>query len=254
MSFKSIMINFINRNALKNADRITRYASSVYPHISESKSTIVINNALTKKELNTKERYRLLNLKNRYKLKMDKLRYRGGYGFEQFQIIIDCLKNSKLGNCYESSILAEIIGKINGLKNIFSAQVFYTKNTDNINMRFDHGVAVITDKTFEKDIKYTFKNKDAIIIYPWLGITDFAGEYINKIRTVFSNMFPKQLEDYSKCLENIAKDSKNIKEFNKKRKSECYKPQFFFQLHEHENLPIEMTEKLSEEFPELILK
>lgn len=248
------MINFKSRNvSIRNADRITRHVNSVYPHLSESKSRIFINQMIQKHSSNQKKCLDLSRLRLNYESKMDNLRFRGGYGIEQFRIIIDNLKNHKLGNCYESAILAQIIGKINGLKNIYPAKMFFTKNDSKINMQFDHAIALITDKPFENGYKYQFKNKDAIIIDPWLGITEFAGEYINKLRTQFCKYFPMQIADDSSKMNSLAFDSKNIEEFNQARKK-CFKHEFYFKLHDDEVLSQDEAKILSDEFPELIIK
>lgn len=248
------MITFQSRNGtIRKADRITRHVNSVYPHISESRTRIFINQVIQKHTDNQNICNKLSGLKFKYEKKLDNLRFRGGYGIEQFRIIIDNLKNHKLGNCYESAVLAQIIGKINGLKNIYPAQIYFTKNNSKAIMQFDHAVAVVTDKPFEKDYKYQLKNKDAIIIDPWLGVTDFAGEYILKLKSLFIRKFPNQLSDDSRMLQLIAQDSKNTEEFNQKRKK-CFKPDFYFKLHDDEVLLPEEALILKKEYPELIIK
>ena len=247
------MISFQSRNsAIRNADRITRHVNSVYPHISESKFRIYANEVIQNNSGNPKMCLDLSKLKFKYESKMDALRFRGGYGLEQFKIIIDNLKNHKLGNCYESAILAQIIGKINGIKNIYPAQMFFTKNSPQINMQLDHAVAVITDKPFEKDFKYQFKNKDAIIVDPWLCVTDYVGEYLSRIRNQLHKNFPF-LSDNEIRMKNFAANSNNLAEFNQTRKK-CFKHEFFFKLHEDEISTPEETEMLKKEFPELIFK
>lgn len=246
------MITFEGRQSIiRKADRITRKTNSVYPHLSESKKRIFINQVIQKNSFNQKMCNDLSKLKYKYETKLDNLRFRGGYGIEQFRIIIDNLKNHRIGNCYESAILAQIIGKINGVKNIYPAQIYFTKNSSKVNMQFDHAVAVLTDKPFEKDYKYQFKNKEAIVIDPWLGITDFAGEYFNKLRTQFSKIFPIQLSDDSRKMRLIALESSNLEEFHKKRK-ECFKPEFYLKLHDDEVLSEEDALILKKDYPELI--
>lgn len=254
MGFDLGMISFKGRNiSIINADRITRHVNSVYPHLSESKSILSINHGMNKYAGKQTKTYGLANLKLRLMSKMDNFRYRGGFGFEQFKIIIDNFKNHHLGNCYESAILAQIIGKINGQKNIYPAQLYFTKDSSEKKIQFDHAVAVIIDKAFDKNYKYQFKNKDAIIVDPWLGVTEFAGEYINKLRTLYFKMFPGQLSDYSNKMEILASESKTIEEFNQKRK-EIFKPKFYFELHDKEVLSMDDAQILSKEFPELIIK
>lgn len=247
------MINFKSRNsAIRQADRITRSVCSIYPHVSVSKSNINIERIVKKNSNNQNKCYKLLNLQLKNSMKIDKLRYRGGFGLEQFKIIIENLKKHKIGNCYEETVLAQIIGKINGIKNIYPASIYFTKNASGVNMEFDHAVAIITDKPFEKGYKYPFKNRDAIIIDPWLGITEFAGEYFNRLRTQFAKIFPNKISDNTPLLKCISRDSKSIAEFNTRRR-QCFKPEFFLKLHDEEVLSESDAEKLKKEFPELML-
>ncbi len=246
------MINFRSKNsAIRQADRITRTVNSVYPHISESKSKLNIDKFISKNTENEKRNYTLSKLKLKNSMKLDNLRNRGGYGFEQFRIIIENLKKHKIGNCYEESVLAQIIGKINGIKNIYPASVYYTKSPFEKSIKFYHAVAIITDKPFAKDYKYQFKNKDAIIVDPWLGITEFAREYFNRLITQFAKEFPNKISDNTNLLKCISRDSKSIEEFNTKRR-QCFKPEFFLTLHDDEVLSEADAEKLKQEFPELI--
>lgn len=87
-----------------------------------------------------------------------------------------------LGNCAEEAKLAELIGKISGIKNIYSGSIFAGKGFAK------HDVAFITDKEIKENKKYQFKNKEALIIDPWLGITEFAGNYFKTIKTNFSKL------------------------------------------------------------------
>ena len=247
------MINFKGRNcAIQQADRITRSVHSIYPHVSESMTRINIENYILKHSENQKQNYMLSGLKLKNSIKIDTLRFRGGFGLEQFKIIIENLKKHRFGNCYEESVLAQIIGKINGQKNIYPASIYYTKNSSGMNIEFDHAVAIITDKPFEKNYKYEFKNKDAIVIDPWIGITQFAGEYFKSLRTQFNKLFTNKISDNDYLFKHIAQTSNNIKEFNLKRK-ECFKPKFYFKLHDDEILSQNDAEELKKEYPELIL-
>lgn len=222
------MITFKSRNnAIKQADRITRSISSIYPHISESRTNISIERLVKKHSDNKRKCYQLSNLMFKNSTKLDKLRYRGGFGLEQFRIIISNLKEHKIGNCYEETVLAQIIGKLSGLKNIYPASIYYKQISTNLKKEFDHAVAVITYKPFEKDHKYQFKNKDAIILDPWLGITEFAGDYFTRLKTQFNNMFSHKVQD--------AKE-------------------FYLKLHDEEVLPEDDINILKKEYPELILE
>ncbi len=246
------MISFKSRNqAIKNADRITRSVSSIYPHISGSRSGIKIRHfQQIHYPLPIYYRFGNLNLKNSNKL--NSLRYRSGEGIDLFRNIIDTLKNHKIGNCYEESVLAQIIGKINGIQNIYTSKIYFNRNSSDCQMQLDHAVAIITDKPFVKDRKYDFKHKDAVIIDPWLGITEYAGDYIRRIKTNFINLFPN-IPDFTYTLNYLAKYSQNINQFHKERKK-IFKPDFSFMLHEEEVLSDEYTKILKKEYPELNFK
>lgn len=78
----------------------------------------------------------------------------------------------KLGNSAEEVELASIIGRINGQNNIYSASI------DGL----DHGVCFITGKAVKEGKSQVLKDKDAIVIDPQLGITDYAGNYFVKLK------------------------------------------------------------------------
>ena len=246
------MISFQSRNsAIRQADRITRSVNSIYPHISESKTKKMAEH---QQFLNYPDKicYKLGNLKLKNSIKIDTLRYKHREGIDLFRDIIDMLKNHKIGNCYESAVVAEIIGKINGIKNIYPSKIFFNKNSSGYQTQLDHVVAIITDNSFMPDRYYSFKNKDAIIIDPWLGITEFAGDYINKLRTNFVNIF-SGIPDYKDTSKFLKRTTNNIEEFKKTQKY-MFKPDFSFKLHVNEVLSIEDANTLKNEYPELVIK
>ncbi len=170
------MITFTSRNHnIRNADLITRKAHSLYPHISESKITSMIGKDQVKDLFfgQMSLEYALKFAAERLKIDMDEK--------NTYKYILEALQKG-LGNCYEESKLAEIIARINGQKNIYSGKIYAGKGFAK------HEVAFITDKEIKPDKLYRFKNKEAIILDPWLGITDYAGNYFNRIRTNFGKM------------------------------------------------------------------
>ena len=119
-----MMITFEGRNnAIIQADKIKRHVSSVYPHVSESKSKIAINKYLKQMnyDFNSDKSRKLLDLRLENSCKINTMRYVLSDGINSLRNIIYTLKNIKIGNCYEEARLAEIIGKINGQDNIYSA-------------------------------------------------------------------------------------------------------------------------------------
>lgn len=212
-----IMITFTGRkNNIRNADIITRKAHSQYPHISESRINAAISQDKVKDLFwgQMSLEYALKFASERLNIELDEK--------NAHKHVIESLKKG-LGNCYEESKLAELIAKVNGQKNIYSGKIFAGKGLAK------HEVAFITDKKIEPDKLYKFKNKEAIILDPWLGITDFAGNYFKKIRTDFSkilgirpNSKPKIQPDFSSKISarKIAEYKKNnpeliIKKFKK---------------------------------------
>ena len=246
------MISFKSRNeAIRNADRITRAVNTIYPHISESKIRKSVEHQQAIK-YPSNICYKLGDFKLKKSLMIDNLRFKHRGGTDLFRDIINMLKEHKIGNCYESAVVAEIIGKINGIKNIYPAKIYFNKNKSGYQMQLDHVVAIITDKSFKPEGYYNFKNNDAIIVDPWLGVTEFAGDYINKLRTNFANIFPgiPDLKDTYKFLKSI---THNVEEFKTERKH-MFKPDFTFKLHTDELLSVKDAESLKKEYPELILK
>ena len=246
------MISFKSRNhAIRQADRITRFANSVYPHVSESKIKKSVEHQQAIKYPDN-ICYKLGNFKLKKSMELDNLRYKHGQGIDLFRDIINMLKQHKIGNCYESAVVAQIIGKINGINNIYPAKIFFNKNNSKYQTQLDHVVAIITDKSFQPEGYYNFKNNDAIIVDPWLGITEYAGDYINKLRTSFVNIFPA-IPDSKYLFKSLRNITNTLEEFNQKRKN-MFKPDFSFKLHTDELLSLQDAETLKKEYPELIFK
>jgi len=246
------MISFKSRNqAIRQADRITRFTNSVYPHVSESKIKKSVEHQQAIKYPDD-ICYKLGNFKLKKSMELDNLRYKHGQGIDLFRDIINMLKQHKIGNCYESAVIAQIIGKINGINNIYPSKIFFNKNKSGYQTQLDHVVAIITDKPFKPEGYYNFRNKDAIIVDPWLGVTEYVGDYINKLRTNFVNIFPA-IPD-SKISFKILKNITNTLEEFKKERKYVFKPDFSFKLHTDELLSLQDAESLKKEFPELIIK
>ena len=170
------MITFTSRHQeIRKADLITRKAHSIYPHISESRIAAIIAQDKVKELFwgQMSMEYALKFAGERLKMEEDEKNL--------YQHIIDAMKKG-LGNCAEEAKLAELIGKISGIKNIYSGSIFAGKGFAK------HDVAFITDKEIKENKKYQFKNKEALIIDPWLGITDFAGNYFKMIKTTFAKL------------------------------------------------------------------
>ena len=178
------MITFTSRkHSIRNADLITRKAHSVYPHISESKITSMIGKDQVKDLFfgRMSLEYALKFAAERLKIEIDEK--------NTYQYVIESLKKG-LGNCFEESKFAELIAKINGQNNIYSGKIYVGKGFAK------HEVAFITDIKINADKFYRFKNKEAIILDPWLGITDYAENYFTRITKNYGKILG--IKSYSK--------------------------------------------------------
>lgn len=98
--------------------------------------------------------------------------------------ILRLLEEYKLGNCLEDASLAELILKMNGIKN---AETVCLSDKRNLDICYDHAVCIFNKdgSPFEGNI-----TKHTIIIDPWCGVADFA----QNIKHYYNNMMQKYLE------------------------------------------------------------
>ena len=190
-------------------------------------------------------RYLLRHCAERYKMEMadDNL----------YSVIVNSLKEAKIGNCYEEAKLAELIGKINGVKNIYSGKIFF--NSDRFpqtNKPLNHEISFITDKTISQDKNYFFKNKDAIILDPWLGITDFAGEYFAKLKHYFCQLFPA-LPKAPDCDELYRRSYGNSQRYKQLYKQSKIQTDFMIRPDFECRLTNDNIAQLKKDYPELII-
>ncbi len=247
------MISFKGRNnILQNADRITRKVNSVYPHISESKSKDYISKVIEFSDFNSDVSKKMMNLSFRNAVKLDALRFRMPSGIELFKSIIYALKDKHIGNCYESARLAEIIAKINGQDNVYSMKTYVARNRSGMEIKLEHVVSVMTNQPIEAGKKYIFKNKDAVIIDPWFGITDFASKYVERLKNDFMHHF-MYMPNNNLVSRMISKQAKTPQEYNALKKEKFFNPPIRFLLHEDDVLTKEQAKELRDEYPELIL-
>ena len=212
------MITFKGRQEiLKPAKMLERKACSTYPHISNSRFTACYlkENAKTPKFLQEISK------------NISRTRFIFKNSYDCYSAVIYGLQDKKSGNCTEEAVFAQLLGLINGQKNIYAGGVIVSKDGNTPNF-INHAVAFITNKPLKENTKYFFKNKDAVIIDPWLGITDFAGNYFLKLKTVFRNIFTdgnnKKFASFTndKLIDElIREESKSPKEFNKIKKQYC---------------------------------
>ena len=92
--------------------------------------------------------------------------------------ILNRLKVYKLGNCYENAKLSELILRLNGKKNVYTAAI-------NVGDRkIDHVVCFYNrdGSPFNGRI-----SKDTIIVDSWLGEADFADNILVKYRNLYKD-------------------------------------------------------------------
>lgn len=188
------------RERLKPADTILRKAKNTYQHLSPHNLSSRIEKAYNlemdplylnsepyiefiEKKKNISINRKLLYVLRKFENKLVHYRNLLKSSLNPVKFLIEELKNGgKLGNSSEEVALATIIGRINGQKNIYAGHI----------NGLDHGVTFITNKPVEKGKKLFFKNKDAIIIDPQLGITDYADNYFLKIKDLIKTPFKKK--------------------------------------------------------------
>ena len=167
--------------------------------------------------------------------------------------VINILKNKRTGNCYETARLAEIIGKISGQENIYPMKIFVSKNKSGLLLPLDHVVAVISKKKIEPNKRYEFNGNEAIIIDPWLGVTDFCNNYLSKLKNDYAHLF-MNMSDNEFSMRFLAKTSKNLAEFKQNKPEKVYNPTVKFLLHEDGAVKPEEISILNKEYPELLIK
>lgn len=188
------------KQGLKQAEIIQRKAKNTYQHISPNILSDKIDKAYKldmnplylnsepyiqyiEKLKNIKVNRRLLSILRSLENKLFSIRNRIQTSQNPIKAMIENMKNgNRLGNSGEEIALAAAIGKINGQKNIY---------TGHIN-GLDHGVSFITNKPVQEGKKLFLKNKDAIIIDPQLGITDYAENYFAKIKDLVQTPYKKK--------------------------------------------------------------
>ena len=189
MEIQSFNTSFTSRNkTIRFADDISRKVKKCYPRVS---SKIV-------EDFDTICSFK--KFRNRLRKQIDEeLRVDIDDRFEEADTLIGRIlaitkpiKEQRLGNCGESALLAEIVAKINGIKNCYIASLKTTKGKD-----LDHSVLYVNDKK-------------PYIIDAWLGFADFVPKTIDRFQSEFRKhfcikkgdklVFEKLEDDYAKCL------------------------------------------------------
>ena len=238
-----------NKQILKPAKLLEANARNLYPHVSTSRIRTQIG-------IETPDPNFFVQMKKDYAEARKMIKESG----DIYAALAVSLREGKVGNCTEDAMFAELLGKINGQKNIYTGSLGL-KRGKNETGRLNHVIAFITDKPVKNSEEVFFKNKEAIIIDPWLGITDFAGNYFTKLKSIFRKTFMygknKKIATFSNdnlAMELIRAESKTIKEFNSKRREYCPHTNLSIFPFVNNQLSGDRLETIKEMFPELVLK
>ena len=212
------MITFEGRQQLfKNADMIERKARVTYPHISGSKLDVRYYDAY---HISRPSFSPLPEFLTNIIIEINRSRHKIQGSMYYFAAMVKEIKRNKLGNCFEDAMLAELIGHINGQSNIYTGEILLKKQNVKKQINVGHAVAFVTNKKVRWDKDYKFKGNEAIIIDPWLGITDFVGNYFAKIRNQYRKYFDKiPNQDFLEYM--IGTDSKNVKDYREHKNNSC---------------------------------
>ena len=160
--------NFQSRNkTIRFADDIARRVNQCYPRISSTKV----------ESYNNISKFPNLEFNMQYKIseKVRKLKselFDEDYSFlENIKAFITPVKKFKTGNCGESSQLAAIIAKINGIKDCHLVQLINETGKE-----FDHVVLYVHDK-------------NPYIIDSWLGFADYLPNAVQKYKNEYDYIF-----------------------------------------------------------------
>ncbi len=173
-------ITFKSRaQVVRDAQWVAQKAHSHFPHVSMSLTACFWDN-------NPVKAYKFRGLERRNDVNIGRARaqypFYGRDSFEAFTNIINRMKNSRVGNCFEGALLGELVAKMNGAKNVYTGSLFFDE------IKLDHRVAFVTDKPVKMGDN-VFKGKEAVIIDPWLGIADYAGNIFDKFKHDYNNIF-----------------------------------------------------------------
>lgn len=122
------------------------------------------------------------------------------------------LKDFQLGNCLEDGLLAELILRINGIKNAKTVNIIDSRNPKE---PLDHVLCIFNRDGSEFDGKVT---KDTIIIDPWCDKADFASNmklFYNNVMQNHLELPPMEFMQFSgfKCSDSVDSILEELKEY-----------------------------------------
>lgn len=199
---------FTAKNQLvRDADWVMRKARYEFPHIS---TTRILHCGFGNKLNLYKNFYGYILDKSGYIKTLRDLRHLANSNFKFIKIVLSNIKDDCVGNCYEEATLAELILRMNGIKNCVRAEIY----TNNGKKSLDHCVLLI-DKHPNTPIYDPHK---VVIIDPWIGVADWAdkifsiykNQYFNYFRVKHDGLFQLKLKN------NLKLTNEEIEFFKKK--------------------------------------
>lgn len=161
-------ISFSSRNkVIRFADDIARIPNRWVPHISSTKYEGLKHSNNFKDAIISIESD-IVDLRNKQEYKLTFIKW---FFVKKIKNIVEPIKNFKIGNCGESTELAAIVARVNGIKNI-SISSLRTPSGE----PFDHAVLLVNDKK-------------PYIIDGWLGFADYIPNAIKRYQKEFRNYF-----------------------------------------------------------------
>ena len=251
------MITFKSRKQLAQAEFIQRAAHNFYPHISSTALTTRIE-SLIPSESGMEKYMRVVSNAYNYSRKINsnltKLREEIVKDPSVLYLnVIESLKKHKSGNCGEEAELAKLIGRLNGQSNIYTGKLWCNLNNTGLETPRNHEVAFITDIPVESGKKYFFKNKEAIIIDPWLGVTDFASSYFTKIKTILRERL-RDIPNICHEMKTLRRKVATLEEFRARCKKEVTKTKFRIAPYMEVAVSARQMTLYKMMFPELVFK
>ncbi len=173
-----------SRKFLRDADWVCRKVKSEFPMISPTR--VYYSNM---EKVQSDKKYMSFIMKKSIQLQEDRAdRHFLSSAYKFMKEVLFSVTVNKVGNCSEYVSLAEMISKMNGVKNCYRLSLVDAnpKNISNTSKKkLDHTVLMISKNPVEGD---TIKPDESLIIDPWLGISGRMKDVVSRYKLEFSKM------------------------------------------------------------------
>ncbi len=172
MNINMHTVNFTSRSAtVRKADKICRLVNNTYPAYSPSK---IMCKSYFKKDMNA---YKIANrlqedLKEFVRTPLQSIKDMN-LKLLYFKTLSDKIKKFHIANCEELMNLASLTCSVNKIKSL-PVKLLAVDEKDIIKKEIDHVVLAIPLSDKGVILDRMSRQKDVIIIDPWLGIADYA--------------------------------------------------------------------------------